>query len=175
MTYQQAIKYLESFINYEKIPEWSYKESLKLERLKDFLATIDNPQDSLKCIHVAGTKGKGSTCAFVVYILKQAGYKVGLYTSPHLSDFRERIRILEIQNSSRQGRENAGKSQIPNLDFEGMISKKELAKSVKKLKPAIEKYNKISRYGPLSFFEAYTALAFAYFKEKKIVFAVLVT
>ena len=103
MTYPETIQYLESFINYEKILNYPYKESLRLERVKDFLAIIDNPQDSLNCIHIAGTKGKGSTCAFITYILRQAGYKVGLYTSPHLSDFRERIRILWHQVPSARG------------------------------------------------------------------------
>src|SRR4030042_4184555 len=115
MTYPEAIKYLESFINYEKIPAYPYGESFKLNRITDFLLTLDNPQDRLKCIHVAGSKGKGSTCAFVTYILREAGYKVGLYTSPHLSDFRERIRIL----NSRQAQDQDS--------FEGMISRKELA------------------------------------------------
>lgn len=165
MTYSQTIQYLESFINYEKIPTYPYKESLKLERIKDFLTIINNPHDDLKCIHVAGTKGKGSTCAFLTYILRQAGYKVGLYTSPHLSDFRERIRIL------------SAKRKVPSakLDFEGMISKKELADLVVKLKPTVEKYNQQSKYGPLSFFEVYTSLAFVYFQEKKVDFVVLET
>jgi len=165
MTYPEAIRYLESFINYEKVPAYSYKESLTLKRIRDFLSAIGNPQGALKCIHVAGTKGKGSTCAFVTYILREAGYKVGLYTSPHLSDFRERIRILtpDIQHPT------------PNTEFEGIISKEDLARLVKKLKPAVEKHNKKSRYGPLTFFEVYTALAFLYFKEKKAEFAVLET
>ncbi|OGX15070.1 MAG: hypothetical protein A2166_06545 [Omnitrophica WOR_2 bacterium RBG_13_41_10] len=165
MTYRETVKYLESFINYEKIASWPYRESLKLERLRDFLAEIGNPQDSLKCIHLAGTKGKGSTCAFIAYILKASGFKVGLYTSPHLSDFRERIRILNPASSI----------QHPASSFEGMISQEELASLVEELKPAIEKYNQGSQYGPLSFFEVYTALAFAYFKKKKIDFAVLET
>ena len=175
MTYPETTRYLESFINYEKIPAYPYKESLKLERIKIFLAAIDNPQNTLKCIHVAGTKGKGSTCAFVAYILRAAGYKVGLYTSPHLSDFRERIRVLnrksEVTLRLCSGRVN----QQPQKDFEGMISKNELTGLVEKLKPAIEKYNKNSKYGPLSFFEVYTILAFIYFKEKKVDFAVLET
>jgi dihydrofolate synthase/folylpolyglutamate synthase len=165
MTYPQALKYLESLINYEKIPEYPYKESLKLERIKDFLALIGNPQDALKCVHIAGTKGKGSTCAFIAHILKYAGYKAGLYTSPHLSDFRERIRIL-------QNTRTAGNSP---REFEGMISKNELARLVRRLKPVIESYNKRSQYGPLSFFEVYTALAFTYFKGKKVDFVVLET
>jgi len=167
MTYLETVQYLESFINYEKIPVYPYKESLKLERVKNFLATIDNPQDSLKCLHIAGTKGKGSTCVFVAYILRQAGYKVGLYTSPHLSDFRERIRILRpkpLDNSPQTAK-----------DFEGMISKGEVTGLVERLKPLIQDYNKYSEYGPLSFFEVYTSLAFLYFKEKKVDFAVLET
>ena len=101
MSFAETIKYLESFINYEKIPVYPYKESLKLERIRDFLLTLGNPQDSLSCIQVAGTKGKGSTCAFIAYILRQGGFKVGLYTSPHLSDFRERIRILSPHPAPR--------------------------------------------------------------------------
>lgn len=165
MTYQEAIRYLGSFINYEKIPAYPYKESLKLERIRDFLKAIGAPQESLKCIHIAGSKGKGSTCAFVTYILRQAGYKTGLYTSPHLSDFRERIRIL---------RPAAGKRKAKS-DFEGLISRNELAKLAEKLKPAIDQYNKDSRFGALSFFEVYTALALVYFNEQKVDFAVLET
>jgi len=175
MTYPETTRYLESFINYEKIPAYPYKESLKLERIKIFLAAIDNPQNTLKCIHVAGTKGKGSTCAFVAYILRAAGYKVGLYTSPHLSDFRERIRVLNRKSEATLRLCSGRVNQQPQKDFEGMISKNELTGLVEKLKPAIEKYNKNSKYGPLSFFEVYTILAFIYFKEKKVDFAVLET
>jgi dihydrofolate synthase/folylpolyglutamate synthase len=168
MTYPEAIKYLESFTNYEKIPQWPYKESLKLECIKGFLKTIGDPQVSLKCLHIAGTKGKGSTCAFLTYILREAGYRVGLYTSPHLSDFRERIRIFRPRPFRLAPRPC-------KKDFEGMISKSALAALVQRLKPAIEKYNKNSKYEPLSFFEVYTVLAFVYFKEKKVDFAVLET
>ncbi|MGE5197827.1 MAG: bifunctional folylpolyglutamate synthase/dihydrofolate synthase, partial [Deltaproteobacteria bacterium] len=165
MNYSETARYLESFINYEKIPKWSYRKFLKLTRFKDFLNRIGNPQNTLKCIHVAGTKGKGSTCAFIAYILRQAGFKTGLYTSPHLSDFRERIRIL----SSRVDKRGRG------ITFEGMIPRKDLLRLVEKLKYNIERFNKKSKYGPLSFFEIYTALAFIYFKEQKVDFAVLET
>ncbi len=166
MTYPETIRYLESFINYEKIPAYPYKESLKLESIKGFLRLIGNPQNCLKCIHIAGTKGKGSTCAFITYILREAGFKTGLYTSPHLVDFRERIRILSPKPYVVSRKLE---------DFEGIISKRELTALVIKLRPEIEKYNKVSQYGPLSFFEVYTALAFVYFKERKVDFAVLET
>lgn len=165
MTYLQTLRYLNSFINYEKITAWPYKESLKLERFRDFLSAIANPQDQLKCIHAAGTKGKGSTCAFIAYILREAGFRAGLYTSPHLSDFRERIRILTPSSQFP----------TPNYEFEGMISRKDLAGLTERLKPHIERYNRKSEYGPLSFFEVYTALGFVYFKEKKVDFAVIET
>ena len=66
---------------------------LSLDRIKSALEKLGNPQDSLKCIHVAGTNGKGSTCAMLDSILREAGYKTGLYTSPHIFDYTERIKI----------------------------------------------------------------------------------
>jgi len=164
MSYQNAVKYLESFINYENIPSWRYKESVGLKRIQSFLQAIGNPQDSLRCVHIAGSKGKGSTCAFIAYILREAGYTTGLYTSPHLSDFRERIRILKP----------ISRCQAQN-DFEGLITKNYLEKLVARLKPAIKRFNENSPYGTLSFFEVYTALAFSYFKAKRVDFLVVET
>ena len=66
---------------------------LGLDRIKLALEKLGNPQDSLKCIHVAGTNGKGSTCAIIASILQEAGYRVGLYTSPHIFEYTERIKI----------------------------------------------------------------------------------
>ena len=165
MTYPEAIKYLDSFIDYEKIPQYSYKQLLKLERIKEFLNTLNNPQDQLKCIHIAGTKGKGSTCAFIAYILREAGFKVVLYTSPHLSDFRERIRIIKPITESQK----------PKTEFEGMISERELTDLIEELRPFIQEYNSQSKYGSLSFFEVYTTLAFMYFKKMQVDFCVLET
>lgn len=168
MTYQEALRYLESFIDYEKITDWPYEESLGLGRMRNFLSSINNPQDGLSCLHVAGTKGKGSTCIFIAHILSQAGYNVGLYTSPHLADFRERIRILNGKSGSSQT--HKGKN-----DFAGMVSKNGLTGLVKRLKPAIDRFGEHSKFGSLTFFEVYTALAFVYFKEKKADFVVLET
>jgi dihydrofolate synthase/folylpolyglutamate synthase len=162
MTYREVLAFLESFVNYERIPQYPYEESYKLERFKGFLSTIGNPQNDLRCIHVAGSKGKGSTCAFIAYILREAGYRVGLYTSPHLCDFRERIRIFLPQKPAPK-------------EFEGMISERALSCLVSRLRNRLTTYNKQSRYGPLTFFEVYTALAFIYFKDKKTDFVVLET
>ena len=86
------------FMDYRKILQRIYslessKIKLGLENIKALLSKIGNPERELKCIHVAGTNGKGSVCAMIFYIIKEAGYKVGLYTSPHLKKFNERIRI----------------------------------------------------------------------------------
>ena len=64
---------------------------LGLERMERFMHLLDHPHQKYKSIHVAGTNGKGSVCAYLAKILQQAGYKVGLYTSPHLIKFNERI------------------------------------------------------------------------------------
>jgi len=166
MTYPAVKQYLNSLINYEKNTNYSYAQTIKLKRIRDFLSLIGDPQSSLRVIHIAGTKGKGSTSAMVAYILREAGFNVGLYTSPHLNDFRERIRILKPVSPG---------SRLKAQDFEGMISKKQLWSLVEELKPSIDKYNRRSRHGALSFFEVYTALAFLYFKRKQIDFAVLET
>ena len=85
MNYQEAIEKLTS--------SGMFYIDLGLERIESVLEKLGNPQDSLRCIHVAGTNGKGSTCAMLASILQEAGYKVGLYTSPHIYEYTERIKI----------------------------------------------------------------------------------
>jgi dihydrofolate synthase/folylpolyglutamate synthase len=133
-------------MHYKDILQYLYsletpKIKLGLERVQALLDKIGNPEKNLKYIHVAGTNGKGSVCAMLLYILKEAGYKVGLYTSPHLKRFNERIRI--------------------NDKF---ISDNEIAGYFLKVKPHITNQ---------SFFEITTAMAFLYFYDKKVDFAVL--
>lgn len=120
---------------------------LGLEEITKLVQALDNPQNQFKSIHVAGTNGKGSTAAFIASILQQAGYKVGLYTSPHLIRFNERIRI--------NGKE---------------ITDKELVKYTKKIQEKVEQH-KI----PATFFEFTTALAYLYFAQNKVDFAVIET
>ncbi|MFH1848267.1 MAG: hypothetical protein ABH825_03510 [Candidatus Omnitrophota bacterium] len=93
MDYKEALAYLDSFIDYEKLISYDYKASIGLERISAILQELGNPHVGPDVIHVAGTKGKGSVCAMTASILKEAGHKTGLYTSPHLISVRERIKI----------------------------------------------------------------------------------
>lgn len=148
MTYPEALKYLDSFINYEKRDGYSYKESFKLDRIKRLTEDLGRPQFDVKSIHIAGSKGKGSVSAITHSILKSAGFNAGLYTSPHLEDFRERIRLND-----------------------SLISEEDVARLVEKIRPAID-----GKAGPKpSFFEVYTALAYLYFSGKKADIAVYET
>ena len=119
------------------------KWTLGLDRIEALLKKSGNPEKKLKCIHVAGTNGKGSVCAMISSILIDAGYKVGMYTSPHLKRFNERIRI----NNK-------------------LISDKGI----------VNYYLRVKKYVTnQSFFEITTAMAFLYFNDKKVDFAVLET
>lgn len=165
MTYDEAVAYLETFINYERKPSYTLKAAFKLERIKEFLVRLGSPERRLKVIHVAGTKGKGSTACFIAQILKEEGYRVGLYTSPHLKEFRERIRILDPHNTADE-----------KTPFPGMILKNDFAHFLGSLRPAIDAFHRdCAPHGPLTFFEVLTALAFKYFQEKNTDFVVLET
>ena len=85
MTYEQTLERIHAFPRFGGSPG--------VERVRKLLAQLGNPQDRLKYIHVAGTNGKGSTCAMIASVLQKAGYRTGLFTSPFLSDFCERIRV----------------------------------------------------------------------------------
>ena len=150
MDYKAALAYIEGFIDYERSPDFSRQARLyNLNRISLLLELLGNPHDRLQVIHIAGSKGKGSTAALIASVLTQAGYKTGLFTSPHLITPRERCRI----------------------DGD-LISKADVAFYIEKLKPAIETVS-TSEFGRVSFFEIYTALAFSYFADKATDFAVI--
>ena len=144
MDYQQAVDYIYSFIDYEQTPKLRYNaDNYDLRRLEELLTRLDNPHLKARAVHIAGTNGKGSTAAMIASALTAAGYTTGLYTSPHLNDLRERIRVDEE-----------------------LISEKEFIDLVARLKPEVEAVNQRATYGQLTTFELLTALAFAYFKLK---------
>ncbi|MBN1517899.1 bifunctional folylpolyglutamate synthase/dihydrofolate synthase [Candidatus Sumerlaeota bacterium] len=95
MNYREAIAFIEGFIDYEKMRTGVKYDTqhFHLERFAGFLERLGNPQNSYKIIHLAGTKGKGSTAAMLHYMLAAAGVRTGMYTSPHLASYCERVMI----------------------------------------------------------------------------------
>src|ERR671929_600164 len=91
MTYDEALAFWYVRINYEV--RSAKPGDLKLERMRALLRLLGDPHDRLRAVHVTGTKGKGSTAAMLAAVLRAAGYRVGLFTSPHLTDVRERLQV----------------------------------------------------------------------------------
>ena len=110
---------------------------LGLENINKILNECNNPHDEFKAIHLAGTNGKGSTASIIAKILQNAGRKVGLYTSPHIINFNERIRINGVP--------------ISNTDIINFT----------------KTYREFFEKNSITFFEATTAMAFDYFKKKR--------
>lgn len=151
MKYSEAVAYLDSFVNYEK-KAFSYSTDLKLNRTYRLLEELGNPQHKFRAVHVAGTKGKGSVCAMVFSILREAGKRCGLYTSPHLVDFRERIRLIDREGSKDR-----------------LISEDEICELIEtKIKPVVENVKQEEGMDGITFFEVYTAMAFEFFAESGV-------
>lgn len=142
MTYSEVIDYL-----YAQLPTYQTQGAsalnFKLDKITKICELLGNPQNKLKCIHIAGTNGKGSTSHFVSSMLQENGYRVGLYTSPHLTSFTERIRINQHE-----------------------IPEKDVVHFVTNYKEIIEEFKP-------SFFEWTVALAFHYFAHQLVDFAVI--
>jgi len=162
---QEPKSYLDSFINHELNLSGLSSGHFTLKRIEAVLEALGNPQRDLKCLHVAGSKGKGSTCAFAASILREAGYKVGLYTSPHLKDVNERIRVLCSESASGDG----------DFLFPDCISDENLGKVFEEIKPVLEKFRNTQENGLLTYYEVLTAAAFYYFRQERIDCAVLET
>ena len=143
--YQQTLDYLYSFVDYslKKSSELA-KASFNLERMYTLLAALGQPQNRYPAIHVAGTKGKGSVCALCASALRAAGHRTGLYISPHLQDFAERIQV--------------NGQPIPHTT---------LTTLVEEIKPVV------AGIASLTFFEITTALAFLYFARQGVDAAVI--
>jgi len=151
LNYSQAEDYLNSFVNYEQIPGISYAQpGYSLRHVEELLNRMGDPQLAARTIHIAGTKGKGSVAAMIAQVLSSSGYKTGLYTSPHLHTLRERI---SVDGS--------------------LISEAEFAATMAEVKPFIESMKQDTSFRQLTYFEALTALVFAYFKKKRVDFQVL--
>lgn len=142
MTLGEAVNYYHSLEKFGIMPG--------LERIKLLCERLGSPQKNLKFIHVAGTNGKGSTCTVLASVLTKAGYKTGLYTSPYVIEFRERIRL--------------------NTE---MISPERLGEVTEKVRAEIEKLN--AENVKITEFEAVTAAAFLFYHEEKCDYVVLET
>lgn len=150
-TYPQAMKYLFERTDYEKQQKLRYNvTTFDLERMHRLLKSLGNPQNKTRMIHIAGTKGKGSTATMLARMLQANGYKVGLYTSPHVTTLHERI-VVDSQ----------------------MISDKEMLGLINRVHPIIEKLSH-GNAAP-TFFEIMTAMAFMYFADRKVDAAVIET
>ncbi|PKN85802.1 MAG: bifunctional folylpolyglutamate synthase/dihydrofolate synthase [Chloroflexi bacterium HGW-Chloroflexi-8] len=143
--YQIALDYLYSFIDHSLTRNFrNSPDNFDLDRMRKMMTILGNPQNKYKVIHVAGTKGKGSTSAFIANVLQEAGYNVGFYTSPHLNDYCERIQVNQIK--------------LSHPDFVDLIDE---------IRPFVELVEGITT------FELTTAIAFLYFFKQKIDYAVV--
>ncbi len=152
-TYEQALQFLFGRINYERLHGEAYSaHDLKLDRMRWLLNLLGNPQEQLPAVHVAGTKGKGSTCAMVASILAAAGRQAGLYISPHITTFEERMTV----NGRRP-------------------SPSELVGLINRVRGPVAEMDRLSQRMPPTYFEIATALAWFYFLDQHSDIAVLET
>ena len=149
--FQEALLFLEGIPNYEKTTDWDYTpKKLNLFRVSALMDYLGRPQDAFKTIHVAGTKGKGSTAAILASCLQAAGYRTGLYTSPHL--------VSPIERAKVDGEK---------------ISQEDFARLLGKLKNYIRAGRESGEGMAPTYFETLTALAFDYFRERSVEWAVV--
>lgn len=153
---QEALQFLYSRVDYERVSSVPYRtHEFKLDRMRDLLTRLGNPQSRFAVIHVAGTKGKGSTSATLGAILSAAGYRAGVFTSPHLDRIEERLAI---------------DGQICTAD--------EFVALVRQVRPIVEAMDQGHPDGEESiehptFFEIITAMALVYFADQQVDVAVL--
>src|SRR3990167_842734 len=150
-SYEEAMSFLYKAIDYEKLISYQYNAStFSLDRMVKMLEYAGNPHKAFPCIHITGTKGKGSTAIMMSTILEHAGLTTGLFTSPHLIDLKERIQI---------NRQN--------------ISEHEFTSNLNEFRPYIQHLHETEPSASPTFFEILTAVAMLYFKKKQVDMAVL--
>jgi dihydrofolate synthase/folylpolyglutamate synthase len=150
-TYDQAIDFLFGRINYERVQAEAYSTSdFKLDRMRKLLELMGNPHERIPAIHVAGTKGKGSTCSMLSSVLTASGSCCGLYISPHITAFEERMTVNGIQQTQA-----------------------ELIGLVNRLLPLITLMDNLPGRMQPTYFELATALAWLHFVEQNVDIAVL--
>ena len=148
-TYESALRYLFTATDYEKMQRVRYNaDTFSLDRMEALLGALGSPERRFRSVHVAGTKGKGSTAAILHALALGCGLKTGLYTSPHLVDIRERIRV--------------GRDDIPAETLRALVADAQ---------PHVERMRAAG--DPPTFFEIFTALAFRHFADEAVDLAVV--
>src|SRR5436305_2673045 len=150
MNYQEALAYLYSLSDFERSGNFTRNPEENLPREASLLEQLGNPQHDFTSTLIAGTKGKGSTAAFIERVLRQAGLRTGLYTQPDLHTFRERMRV--------NGQ---------------LISEQEVAELVPEIRAEVEHIEQQHEFGPYNTYAVATALAFLYFARRGVQHAVL--
>ncbi len=148
-TYEQSVAFWNSRINYEKIGMPQDMGALKLDRMRLLLEHLGNPQQQYQAIHITGTKGKGSTATMIASVLQAAGYRVGLYTSPHLVHIEERVQVNKQP-----------------------IDRMAIIRCMNAVAIACERVEAQGE-APPTFFEIITAVGFLHFAQSKVDLAVL--
>jgi dihydrofolate synthase/folylpolyglutamate synthase len=150
MDYAAAVEYLNSLTDFERLGfHRHFAEAVNLDAARELMSRLGDPHQRVPAVHIAGTKGKGSTAAMVEAMLRAAGYRTGLFTSPHLVSMRERIRVNGVP-----------------------IAEEDLGLTVARVQPVIERLRGEGVHSPCTFFEAYFAAAALYFHERQVDVAV---
>lgn len=161
MTYEEAVEYLESFVNYERHPQPAAMRALRLDRMQQLCRRLGDPQRSFRGVLVAGTNGKGSICAMLYSMLRETTLRAGLYTSPHLEHLRERVRVW------------SGGPGAPRTHGDDWINDAEFAEAVGEVRAAVDALRGPSGEDLPTYFEALTAAAFCHFRRRGVEVAVL--
>ena len=162
MTYSEAVKYLESFVNYEAQRDAAAMRLRPLSTMERLCRRLGEPQRRFRSIVVAGTNGKGSICAMLYSMLRETPFRIGLYTSPHLGQLRERIRVWDGRRGLSEG--------LPDTDW---ISEEAFAQTVERMQPMLETLRTGCSDDIPTYFEVLTALTFVYFAQRGVEIAVL--
>jgi dihydrofolate synthase/folylpolyglutamate synthase len=155
MTYEQALEFWFGRINYERTaPQLA---DLKLDRMRAILERLGNPHERFRIIHVAGSKGKGSTSAMLAAILRAAGYRTGLFTSPHLCHVEERVQVDDVP--------------ITRTELADLVA--EIAEVTRPGKNGAGRGSVLANLGAPTFFEIATAIGFLHFARRAVDVAVV--
>ncbi len=162
MTYAEAVTVLEQLANYERTHRPEAMRQVQLERMQRLCERLGHPQQRFRAVLVAGTNGKGSISAMLYSMLRESRLRAGCYTSPHVEQLRERIRVW-----------TEGPTDEERCHGDDWISEADFARLTERVWPVLAAMQQEQPESPPTYFEAITALAFCYFAERGVEVAVL--